>query len=415
MKIGGIIAEYNPFHNGHRYLIEEYKKQHGITHLVVAMSGNFVQRGGPSVFEKFSRAEMALREGADLVVEIPAYFATQTAELYARGAVMTLDSLNCLESVCFGSESGRIDELEEVANILVDKKEEFERVLEDKLSKGSFANSRLEAISEFVDWDVSILSKSNNILGLEYIKSLKMVGAKIKPLTVKRSGNDYNDEETTGKFSSATSIRKILTEGRAEEIKPFVPESVYKIVEETLEKGINPMTQEDFFYEICVLSLLGENDLQSHFEIKEGLENSIRKTLAQAENLESVVQKLTTKRYASARIRRCLFNILLGVKDEDIEEVKKLRALPYTRVLGFNKKGTEILKEVKAKSETPVITKPAKIYDLEEYNSDKNFKRLFDFDLRSSNIYYQKYFKDCRYFLKKGEVDYITLKTLMDK
>ena len=210
MKIGGIIAEYNPFHKGHSYQIEEFKRISSCSHLVVAMSGNFVQRGGPALVDKYARAQMALDKGVDLVIEIPSIFAGQTAEIFARGGLLSLNSLDCVDSFCFGSEDGNIDRLTSLADFIYDQADWIDQRARD-LMKGSlsYARAREEAIKEgFKDFDLgNILTESNNILGLEYLKEARRLGSPMEPVTIRRKGSSYNCEDLGGDLPSASAIR----------------------------------------------------------------------------------------------------------------------------------------------------------------------------------------------------------------
>lgn len=429
MKIGSIIAEYNPFHNGHKYQIEKYKKEKKISHLVVAMSGNFVQRGAPAIFDKFSRAEMAIAGGADLVIEIPSYFATQTAELYARGAILTLDALGCIDSICFGVEEKDTEKLKEVAEILVYRKDEYEKLLADFISKKNpFPIARQNTIKKIMKVkNCNFLSMSNNILAIEYLKELLRVKSDIEAFSILRKAVSHNSIDSVGIFKSATSIRKELYNAKkifdkvretaekeiksideiVDSIKKYIPTISKDIIEKNITNKIYPMDSEDFFDEICYSILREENNLAKYFEVNEGIENSIRKKITKSYNLEDIIMELTSARYTSSKVRRTIFNILLGVYKDDMVEIRELRVIPYVRVLAFNQRGTQILKEIKNKSNALIVKSPAKARKSDEYKNNIILKRMFDFDIRSSNIYYQKYYSKRRDILEKGEPDFV--------
>lgn len=445
MKIGGIIAEYNPFHNGHKYQIDKYKEDEGISHIVVAMSGNFVQRGGPAIVDKFSRAEMAIRNGADLVIEIPAYFSTQTAELYARGAILSLDSLKCLDSICFGSEEGSIERLKEVAKILSGVKGNYEKDLSIFLAeKLAFPIAREKAIKKNLALEIAdkndFLKLSNNILGIEYLKELIRLDSSMEAVTIKRVAVDHRSTVAKGDFSSASSIRssiiyykdylelinkkKSLTKylsvdedindnynhiitDMIDSVEKYLPVFSCNKIIDNIKKDLIPVDGADFYGEICYSILREENCLDKYFEVKNGLEYSIRKQAILSSGFEELISNLTSKNYSSSKIRRSIFNILLGIKKEDMDEIKEIKSIPYIRVLAFNKKGTEILKEIKNKSNSILISSPAKTRKIKEYSENPIFKKMFDFDILSSNIYYQNYYKNNRELLSKGEPDFI--------
>lgn len=445
MKIGGIIAEYNPFHNGHKYQIDKYKEDEGISHIVVAMSGNFVQRGGPAIVDKFSRAEMAIRNGADLVIEIPAYFSTQTAELYARGAILSLDSLKCLDSICFGSEEGSIERLKEVAKVLSGVKGNYEKDLSIFLAeKLAFPIAREKAIKKNLALEIAdkndFLKLSNNILGIEYLKELIRLDSSMEAVTIKRVAVDHRSTVAKGDFSSASSIRssiiyykdylelinkkKSLTKylsidedindnynhiitDMIDSVEKYLPVFSCNKIIDNIKKDLIPVDGADFYGEICYSILREENCLDKYFEVKNGLEYSIRKQAILSSGFEELISNLTSKNYSSSKIRRSIFNILLGIKKEDMDEIKEIKSIPYIRVLAFNKKGTEILKEIKNKSNSILINSPAKTRKIKEYSENPIFKKMFDFDILSSNIYYQNYYKNNRELLSKGEPDFI--------
>ncbi|WP_437130215.1 tRNA(Met) cytidine acetate ligase [Peptostreptococcus russellii] len=445
MKIGGIIAEYNPFHNGHKYQIDKYKEDEGISHIVVAMSGNFVQRGGPAIVDKFSRAEMAIRNGADLVIEIPAYFSTQTAELYARGAILSLDSLKCLDSICFGSEEGSIERLKEVAKVLSGVKGNYEKDLSIFLAeKLAFPIAREKAIKKNLALDITdkndFLKLSNNILGIEYLKELIRLDSSMEAVTIKRVAVDHRSTVAKGDFSSASSIRssiiyykdylelinkkKSLTKylsidedindnynhiitDMIDSVEKYLPVFSCNKIIDNIKKDLIPVGGADFYGEICYSILREENCLDKYFEVQNGLEYSIRKQVILSSGFEELISNLTSKNYSSSKIRRSIFNILLGIKKEDMDEIKEIKSIPYIRVLAFNKKGTEILKEIKNKSNSILINSPAKTRKIKEYSENPILKKMFDFDILSSNIYYQNYYKNNRELLSKGEPDFI--------
>lgn len=431
MKIGGIIAEYNPFHNGHKYQIKEFKERYNVTHLVVAMSGNFIQRGGPAIVDKFTRANMAIKNGVDLVIEIPAYMATQTAEIYARGGILALNSLKCVDLFCFGSEEGNIKTIHEAASIAIGKKGNFEESICNYLNAGdSFPVAREKAIldnlkkenennSESLEKssEEDFLRKPNNILGIEYIKELIRLDSDIRPVTIKRLGSEHKNEFLDGEISSATSIRKVIENNLYNgdlgicNVEKHMPYLSYKLLEKYLGEGYCPLFDESFYSEICMEVIRSEENLDKYFEIKNGLEKAIRAKISISDSLSDVVNSISTKAYTKAKVRRCLFNILLGIRKSDIERIREIYSLPYIRVLGFNDRGKEILRKAK-KETTELVIGPAKAKKGAEYNRNNIYKLMFDFDLRSSNIYYQKACMNNRNLLNKGEIDYIIMHRL---
>lgn len=428
MTIGGIIAEYNFFHNGHKFQIDEFKKRFGISHLVVVISGNYVQRGGASILDKYSKVKSCLDNGVDLILEIPTIFATQTAELFARGAVRTLDSLSCVDFLCFGSESGDIDVLKSVADFI--DTDGYEILLKKHLdAKESFPVARSNAIYEGLDKkiDLSILSKPNNILAIEYLKELNKISSNIAPVTVKREAVDHNSKNKKSCFASATALRTDLldiydkfsklneSETQKNDIIKYVEDNIGKYIPKktmfeiqyAIENNYSIMNEESFKDELFYSIIDKQDKLDSYFEVVEGIENLLKKNVILSSSLNELVEMTTSKRYSAAKIRRMLYNILLNIDKQTVEDVKNLKSLPYIRVLGLNKKGGEILKLVKNNSNVIIVDRPAKVYSSKRYKEDGIFKKMFDLDIKASTLYYKKYYKNRSDILKKGMIDFI--------
>ncbi len=433
MKIGGIIAEYNPFHKGHSYQIEEFKRISSCSHLVVAMSGNFVQRGGPALVDKYARAQMALDKGVDLVIEIPSIFAGQTAEIFARGGLLSLNSLDCVDSFCFGSEDGNIDRLTGLADFIYDQADWIDQRARD-LMKGSlsYARAREEAIKEgFKDFDPgNILTESNNILGLEYLKEARRLGSPMEPVTIRRKGSSYNCEDLGGDLPSASAIRKALLESTME-IKPgqepagldnlgfrgldqslgiALDKSVLDIIKDLGNQEIGLMGEESFFQEISYIVARDKCKLDGYFEVNGGLDKSIEKVVLTSASMEDTLESLTNKSHTRAKLRRALYNILLGIRRSDLDQVKLVKSLPYIRVLGMTERGRDILRMAKERSGIEIVTSPAKALDSDQYRENALYRRLLDIDLRTSAIYYQKYHAKNPDLLARGQADFFDTK-----
>lgn len=433
MKIGGIIAEYNPFHKGHSYQIEEFKRISSCSHLVVAMSGNFVQRGGPALVDKYARAQMALDKGVDLVIEIPSIFAGQTAEIFARGGLLSLNSLDCVDSFCFGSEDGNIDRLTSLADFIYDQADWIDQRVRD-LMKGSlsYARAREEAIKEgFKDFYLgNILTESNNILGLEYLKEARRLGSPMEPVTIRRKGSSYNCEDLGGDLPSASAIRKALLESTME-IKPgqesagldnlgfrgldqslgmALDKSVLNIIKDLGNQGIGLMGEESFFQEISYIVARDKGKLDGYFEVNGGLDKSIEKVVLTSASMEDTLESLTNKSHTRAKLRRALYNILLGIRRSDLDQVKLVKSLPYIRVLGMTERGRDILRMAKERSGIEIVTSPAKALDSDQYRENALYRQLLDIDLRTSAIYYQKYHAKNPDLLARGQADFFDTK-----
>lgn len=416
MNILGLIVEYNPFHNGHLYHLLKSKEITGATHTVAIMSGNFLQRGEPALFDKYTRAEMAVKNGVDLVIELPTMFACQSAEIFAYGAVNTLNSLNCINSICFGSEEGCIDTLSIISKILVNEPEEFKFLLKKYLNEGMlYPSARSWALFDYISkhklLDISkedllvILNSSNNILGLEYIKSLLKLNSNITPYTITRISASYNSEEIKSNICSATAIRKSLQENNnLSQINDVVPESTYITMENKISSNFSPVFDKDYFDVLSSIILRDVNILDTYFDVNEGIENKIYQSVFTSQSLVDLQQAIKSKRYTLTKIKRTLNNILLGITKEDMIKVKDIDSMPYVRILAFNDKGREIIKVMKTNSEINIINKFSNV----SFNMDDEiFKTMISYDIKASNIYNMIYYKNNKQLIK-GPMDYYT-------
>ena len=414
MNILGLVVEYNPFHNGHLYHLLKSKEITKATHTVAIMSGNFLQRGEPALFDKYTRARAAVENGVDLVIELPTLFACQSAEIFSHGAIATLNSLNCINSICFGSEVGNIDILYTISKILVNEPNEFKISLKKYLNDGMlFPTARSNALFDYIndnhlvdiskDELLSILNSSNNILGIEYIKSLLKLKSNIKPYTITRINSEYNSESIDSSICSATAIRKALK--NTDDISfasKVVPLPTYNILKTNIEKSFNPIFDEMFFDILSSIILRDSNELDKYFDVNEGIENKIYQSIFTSSNLEELHSLVKSKRYTLTKIKRTLNNVLLGITKDDMALVKDMNYIPYIRVLAFNDKGREILKAIKNNSEINIINKFSKISFAMD---DAKFKTLIDYDIKASNMYNMIYYKNNRQLLK-GPMDF---------
>ncbi len=405
MKVLGLITEYNPFHNGHKYHLDIAKKITCSTHSIAVMSGHFMQRGEPAIFDKWTRAQIAINEGVDLVIELPTIYACNSAEYFAMGSVKLLDRLNIVDSICFGSEHGRIKEINKIADLLVDEPLKFKTILKLYLDKGlSFPAAREKAILDYFHNDrdfLKIVDSPNNILGIEYLKALRTIKSKITPVTIERLHSDYSSKEIIGNICSATAIRLLLSREIIdfETLSQVIPSNSFQIIKDTISKGKGPIFVEDFedilMYKLRTMDI---SKLNSIHDIKEGLENRIKLASLEANNYEELIKKVKTKRYTYTRIQRIFMKILIELFDEDILVNEKKYGPQYIRVLGFSQKGRELLKSIKEKSDMSIIT------NLKYYTPQNDFaKRMIDFDIKTSNIY-NLLFKEVQY--KRGNSDY---------
>ncbi|MBP3931541.1 MAG: nucleotidyltransferase [Peptostreptococcaceae bacterium] len=413
MKIVGLVVEYNPFHNGHLYHLNKSKEVTNATHSIAVMSGNFLQRGEPALFDKYTRAQIAVSNGVDLVVELPSLFACQSAEIFSHGAVTLLNSLNCIDSICFGSEEGDIQILYQIASILTNEPIQFKNILKAYLDEGLlFAVARSKALYDYISsnnlLDIpeeklnTILNSSNNILGIEYIKSLIRINSNIKPYTITRIKSEYNSEIISSNICSATAIRKVLKDYcELSDISNVVPYHTLYAIENSIKKEFNPMFDEYYFDIIKQIIVRDINNLNSYFDVNEGIENKIYKSVFTSNSLDSLQQDIKSKRYTLTRVKRILNNILLGITKEDMNKVKSISYIPYVRVLAFNDKGREIIKQIKLNSDICIVNKFANI----DFNSDTLFETLINYDIKASNMYNLIYYKNNIDKLK-GPMDY---------
>lgn len=385
MKILGIVAEYNPFHLGHLYHMEEAKRLTGATHTVIVMSGNFVQRGEPAIVDKWTRAAMAVDNGADLVLELPTVFASSSAEYFGQGGISLLDSLKVVDCVAYGSETGSHETLREAAEILVGESPVFKEVLQDGLERGlSFPSAREIAMNRVRPGLKGLLGHSNNILAVEYLKAAKRLGSAMEFKAVLRRGADFNETGLkSGSFSSATALRGELVENGSAGLESHLPKAAFMRLKETEKKQKGRfLGNEDYFSLIQYRLLVSEDDeLRAVAGMREGLEYRLKKAARHAATYESFVETVQTKRYPRSAIQRLLIHLLLNLKKTDLEDFKNC-GRSYGRVLGFNEKGREILKIAKKCSKTALLTNINR-----QMPMDPVLARMLGFDVKATDLY----------------------------
>ncbi len=413
MKLLGLIVEYNPFHNGHLYHLKKSKEITNSTHTIAVMSGHFLQRGEPALFDKYTRSEMAVKNGVDLVVELPVIFSCQSAEYFSSGAIKLLNSLNIVDNICFGSEEGNIETLYKISQILVKEPYEFKNYLKKYLDNGLlFAKARSNALFDYINNNkiidinnedlYNILNSSNNILGIEYIKSILKLKSSIKPHTITRIKSSYNSENIESEICSATAIRKNLKENNdISFLKDVVPKDTFLTIKNKIDNNFYPVFDENFYDELSFTVLRDYKNLDKYFEVNEGIENKIYQNIFKYDNLNDFILSLKSKRYTLTKIKRTLNNILLGIYKDDFEIIKNIDTLPYVRVLAFNDKGREIIKAIKENSDIKIINKFSDI----SYNDDLIFNTMINYDIKATNLYNNLYYKNNRSSLK-GPMDF---------
>ncbi len=414
MTITALIAEYNPFHNGHSYHIREARRLTGADFLLVLMSGNFVQRGEPAIIEKSARAEMAIRCGADLVLELPVCYAAGSAEYFAGGAISLLNALGCVDYLCFGSESGNLDILNTVASVLSREPDDFRQKLRELLRRGlSFPLARQEALvwyltrksalasDEFTsDALTSALSLPNNILAIEYLKALIKSHSSIKPVTLRRLGSGYHDT-AVGEFCSATALRRLFSEAECKnadactgfpvKTAASVPTEVHRLLSANWQRSF-PIFAEDFSIMLHYRLLTAEDhkSYASCFDVPEALARRIFQMRYEFTDVTSFAQLVKTRNLTEAFVRRALFHILL-----DLPKPGKKEGYPvyYTRLLGLRKSARELLHHIKKSGQIPLLSKLADAREIicRFYCADDSKKeralQLLSVDIRSSEIY----------------------------
>ena len=394
MKVVGIIAEYNPFHNGHAYQIRYAKEILKADYIVVAMSGDFVQRGAPALLGKHTRAEMALLGGADLVLELPVSTATASAEAFAQGGVSLLDGLGIVDELCFGCECGDTSVLMKIAEILVKEPPFYREILQDNLRRGmTFPAARSNALEAylirvsasgqgFIQDSRQILSSPNNILGIEYCKAILRLKSSIKPAALLRKGQGYHDAEIIkDSFPSASAIRSLLKDpqdpGTHTVLSSLIPPESLPPFTDSLKK--NAMVFESHFDLLLHYKLLTEtSDSLSRYEIlSDALIRRILKFRNQYQGFSQFADLLKTRDITRTAVNRGLLHILLGLTE------KAPGQIPYARVLGFRKSSSSLMGTVKKQGRIPLITKPA---DGEKFLSANDYD-LFLETCNASNIY----------------------------
>lgn len=349
MNFAAVVAEYNPFHNGHRYQLEEIRRQ-GATHIAVVMSGNVVQRSEVACFHKLTRARAAVLSGADLVVELPAIYACASAEGFAGGAVATLAGLGIPGTLCFGSECGDLSALETCADTLrqIDGSPELRGYLDRGLP---FASARTRALTDLCGPETAaILQNPNDILAVEYLRAIRRTGAPFTPNTIRRVGADYHSLSPSGEFASATMLRQRAQQYGVRQLQPFVPEPAYELYHRDYALGRGGASmyglEQVILYHLRTLSAARLAELP---DVREGLEHRFREAALRADSLDGLLMQVKSKRYAMSRIKRILLCATLGITREDA-------ALKpgYIRVLAFNQRGREILRAAKKSGTLPI-------------------------------------------------------------
>ncbi len=397
MNIVGLITEYNPFHNGHLFHLENSKEKTNCEYSVAVMSGNFVQRGEPALLDKWTRAKMAVENGVDLIIELPTIYACQSAEYFAYGAVNILNSLGVVDFISFGSESGDLKILSLIADILYDEPLEFKNYLKEILKTGIlFPEGRTKALIKYINNHLSIqsyhnkaikdaLSNPNNILAIEYLKALKKMKSDIIPVTIRRIGAHYNSQKISDNISSATAIRnELFHKNSTKSIQETLPIKSYNIINNAWDM-FRSYNRLENYNEILLylLRTITPQRLKNILDVEEGLENRIIKYSHEHHNISKILDSINTKRYTYTRLKRILIHILLDINQTTFLTLHA-EGPQYIRVLAFNKKGIEILNKAKKISSLPIITKFA---NYKRFNNP-NLNQMIQYDKKATDIFF---------------------------
>ena len=393
MKAVGLVTEYNPFHNGHLYHLNKAMELTGADISVAVMSGDFVQRGEPAVLDKYTRASMALNSGVNLVVELPVNYAVSSAESFAAGALKVLDYIKA-DSIAFGSESGDIERLSKLAHVLCDNEDTLYKEISKYTANGiSYAAARQKVVEKLTDKDTAaMLTSSNNILAVEYLKAIIKNNYAIKPYTIKRQGDSYNDTDIMSDYASATALRGNL---KADNISKYIPVKaglilssnanyIYPddITEALFTRLLDILFASSYDKNVFIENVMQYPDVNKEIagRLYKSAMDMITRTVQQRSESEdngafsfgSLCEHIKTKEVPLSRIKRALVRITLGL---DKKHMKKYSNAPYIKVLGFDKKGQEYLSYIRKTVEVPLITKTA------------DYKEMLLDDIHAANIY----------------------------
>lgn len=392
MKVLGLITEYNPFHNGHLYHLKASCELVKPDYTVCVMSGNFTQRGEPAIIDKWKRAEVAVQNGINLVLELPFIYGCNNAEYFAKGSVKVLNRLGVVSHLSFGSEDGELSKLQNIAYVISDEKDQFKEALKVNLELGmSFAKARGNAVGQCLGEGYgNQINSPNNILAIEYLKQLKIQKSCITPVTIKREGDGYKEEtlDPANPLASATAIRKLLIENKNSGailepslIESFLPENMLDALEDN-----HYVCLQDFWqliqYKILTMSA---DQLNGLFSSTEGLGSRVKNLvdIKSVDNVLSFVELVKSKRYPTTRIQRLLIHILLDLTRENFEQIDRQDEM-YGRILGFDGKGAQLLKIIKKGelASMPILTNINK-----EHLNNIALKNMLFYDSMASDVY----------------------------
>lgn len=381
MSTVGIIAEYNPFHNGHAYQIKKAKELTGASDVIIIMSGNYVQRGTPSIIDKHSRASHAIQNGASLIIELPVCYATSSAELFAHSSICLLNKLGVVDYLSFGCEDDNIEQLDKIATILANEPDDYKTILKKHLALGeSYPIARKNSLCEFLNDNniTSLLETPNNILATEYLKALIKTHSTIKPIPIKRIDNGYHSLDTDTNFASATAIRNLLYKDDSAQINSFLPENTL-----SLYKSYNSFVEANDFSQILAKELIYNQNFDRFYDISSFLSNRINKLKSNFEDIDSFTKLLLTKNETYTHISRGLIHILLGITKDDILEFTENGTVFYINPLSFDISHRDLLKRIKNNSSIEIINKFGDYYK----KQTGTIKKMLDMNTYADRLY----------------------------
>lgn len=384
MKVLGIIAEYNPFHNGHIYHIQKAKELTNTDYVVAVMSGNFTEQGNISIYNKFERAKIATNNGIDLVIELPTIYANSSSNFFAKGAISILNSLNIVDSICFGTEANDIKILKNISNTIITNEEKIWKDISENLKLGiSFAKAREQSISKYLSLEeIQEFSKPNNILAIEYLNNLSRLNSNITPYGILRNSSNFNDTNITdtSNFTSATSIRNyIYNNSNLSKLNTYIPDDMMNII-----KNVSP-TFNDLLINLIKYKVIttSKEHLANIQDVTEGLENKIFSAISNVSTYNVLINNIKSKRYQMSKIKRMLNNIILDISKDDFNTLVNSNEY-YAHVLSISKRGKILLSEISKNSSIPLITSINDTVIKSLYNTQQKMLKL---DILSSNIH----------------------------
>ncbi|SHI72571.1 Predicted nucleotidyltransferase [Dethiosulfatibacter aminovorans DSM 17477] len=383
----GIISEFNPFHNGHEYLLKKVKEKYKPDCIVIIMSGNFVQRGDMAIIDKWRRAEAAVIGGGNIVLELPLPYAVQNAEMFAKGALGILSKMD-VGSICFGTESKDLNDIINISKLLSKETLEFKAMLKSNLNKGY---SYPMAISMTVGENLDHVFTPNNILGIEYVKTIIKNNYNIKPLNIERIGSSYNSSQMEGQYSSASAIRNTLLGSNDPNVFDSVPLYSHERIMSFLD-SYGKFNSLNHCYPLVQYKMLSSshNDLTNIYDMKEGIENRFKKNLGIHESLDQFIKGVKSKRFTYSRIQRIILNTLLNLTN-DLYESIQIENINNVRVLSFDKKGQLFMKNNKHRinfitKKSDFNHKTSSLADRKIFEATNKASQIYNFSVNSKNL-----------------------------